>query len=101
MKENQSIEPKSEGGIIWTILKVLGLFSLVPLVFGIPFILSSAGEYVLNKQIYLVYLWILYFFIILSIFFHFKVFFFQVFFFFPNSNYYFKYRNHLLRGKVL
>jgi hypothetical protein len=42
------------------ILKVLGLFSLAPLVFSIPFILSSAGRMVKGNEQVFIFIWIFY-----------------------------------------
>jgi hypothetical protein len=63
---------KSKDSKLYTFLKVIALFSMVPLFLSIPYILTWCGELVVNHQIYFVYLWCGYALIQLFIFFYWK-----------------------------
>jgi len=72
-KKNAHPQPEPQkSSVLSLILKVLGLFSLIPLVFSIPFVLSTTGNYVKGKDHYLIFLWVFYTIILAFVFFHWR-----------------------------
>jgi len=65
-------EEKTESSFSSTLFKILAFITVIAMVPMVPLILSTVGEYIVTRQIFFLYLWMIYIAGLLSVFFHFR-----------------------------